>query len=95
MNKTGKRILAALLVLLLLAALALIGLRIWKLRQTRAAVSAAEELYTAGDFEKARDAFSALGLAERAADCDASQRQSASPDIVHETPVTPRTSGIE
>ena len=71
MNKTGKRILAALLVLLLLAALALIGLRIWKLRQTRAAVSAAEELYTAGDFEKARDAFSALGLTERAADCDA------------------------
>ena len=56
---------------LLLAALGLGGLRLLQARQTRAAVSAAEELYAAGDFEKARDAFSALGLADRAADCDA------------------------
>ena len=68
-RKNGKRILIALLVLLVLAALGLGGWQFLRIRQAHRALAAAEELYAAGDYAKARDAFTALSLTERADDC--------------------------
>ena len=69
MTKTGKRILALILVLALVLG-ALAGVHVLRVRQRQAALARAEELYTAGDYAAARDAFRTLGLEERAGDCD-------------------------
>ena len=59
-------------VVLLASAAALLFGRHWlQAKQTRDALDAAEALYTAGDYEAAQNAFTALGLTERAEDCGA------------------------
>ena len=80
MSKTGKRILTLVLVLLLAAmaaAGAWFGWRFWEEQQYQNALSAAETLYTAGNYEAAGEAFAALGLEERVRDCDAQLLQMA------------------
>lgn len=72
-NRTGRharRGMGIALAALLLAACALLGTRLWQLRQHRSAVAGAEALYEAGDYAAAREAFLDLGLTERAGDCD-------------------------
>ena len=69
MTRTGKRI-TALAVLLALLLGALVGWRFLRTKQRQAALVRAEELYTAGDYTAARDAFVSLGIGERVRDCD-------------------------
>ena len=75
MSKTAIRILIAALALLVLAAVAVGGIRFWRERQYRQAVDAAEALYTAGDYAAAKEAFLSLELPDRAADCDAQTKK--------------------
>jgi len=70
LRKKRKSILIIILILLLLALGAVVGWRVYRKLQRETALNHAEELYTAGDFAAAKDAFLALGLAERAEDCD-------------------------
>ena len=64
------RILLALLLLAALGCGGFLGWRAWQERQWRHAVAAAEALYQAEDYPAAREAFLALGLGERAQDCE-------------------------
>lgn len=75
MTKTGKRILALALVLLLLVLGAIIGRRLWQQRQRQAAQDRAETLYSAGEFQAAREIFAALGEEQRVQDCDGELRR--------------------
>lgn len=71
MKKKGTRVLVLVLLIPLLLLCGYAGVRFWQARQLQNAVAAAEALYTAGEYAAAREAFLALGLAERAQDCDA------------------------
>ena len=69
--RTAVRLLVPALALLVAGCLALYGWRVWQARQYRMAFDGAEALYAAGDYAAAREAYLALGLGERAADCEA------------------------
>ena len=69
-TKTLKRVLAAAGLLLVIAVLAFGALRLWQRHETQQALAAAEALYAAGDYDAAQAGFEALGLAERAEDCE-------------------------
>ena len=71
MSKGKKRILAAVLVLLLLALGGLVGFRIWKDHQYKQALEQAMEYQTTGQYREARDAYLALGMESEAAACEA------------------------
>ncbi len=68
--KKGLRILIAALLLAALGYGGFAGWQYWKARQWQDTVAAAEALYLAEDYPAAREAFTALGLEERARDCD-------------------------
>lgn len=67
MSKKAKRLLAAGLAALLLAALVGGGIALRRKRRYEQAVAAAQELFAAGDYAAARDAYAALGLESEAA----------------------------
>ena len=67
----GKHLLAAGLALLAAVCLGFFGWRVWQARQYRLALERAEALYAAEDYAAAREAYLALGLGEKAADCEA------------------------
>ena len=71
MSKGTKRILAAVLVLLLLALGGLVGFRVWKDHRYKQALEQAMEYQAAGQYREARDAFLALGMKLEAAHCEA------------------------
>ena len=70
MSRGLRRVLIAALLLSLLGVGAVSGRRALLERQRQEAVAAAEALFDAGDYPAAREAFLALGLPERAADCE-------------------------
>ena len=70
MRKNGKIILIVILILVLLVLIAVVGWRVYTDRQREAALHHAEELYKAGDYAAAKEGFLALGLTERAENCD-------------------------
>ncbi len=70
MSGTAKRLTGALLIVLVLALAGLVGWRARTETERRAAIAAAETFYAAGEYERARETFLALGLTERVQDCD-------------------------
>lgn len=71
MSKTVKWIVGTLLIALLICGGVRFGVGRYRENEYRRALDEAGALYTAGDYAAARDAFEALGLADRAADCEA------------------------
>ncbi len=69
--RTAVRLLVTALVLILVGGLAFYGWRAWQERQYRMAFDRAEAFYAAGDYHAAREAYLALGLAEKASECEA------------------------
>ncbi len=65
-----RRAIAAAVLALLIAAGLFFGVRLHRERQEREALAAAEELFSAGDYEAAKEAFLLLGEDGRARDCD-------------------------
>ena len=74
MTSSGKRVLACVLAMLILALGALVGWRVWQEQQRQKTLATAEMLYDAGDYAAAREAFLTLGYEARVADCDAQLR---------------------
>ena len=70
MTKTGKRIAALVLILILLAAGLFAAWRFRQGRQRQAALERAESFCSAGEYAAAREIFLTLGLEERARECD-------------------------
>ena len=71
MSKKTKRLLAAVLVLLLLALGGLVGWRLWKDKQYSEALQTAMEYRDTGRYLEARDLYLSLNLSAEAAECEA------------------------
>lgn len=71
MSKKTKRLLAAVLVLLLLALAGLVGWRLWKEKQYEKALQTAMEYRDTGRYLEARDLYLSLNLSAEAAECEA------------------------
>ena len=70
-SKKTKRLLAAVLVLLLLALAGLVGWRLWKEKQYEKALQTAMEYRDTGRYLEARDLYLSLNLSAEAAECEA------------------------